>query len=64
METLLMRAELNILIFLLDPFGHPVLRHEIAQRYKTIQENDVMVTAGAQEALFVALKAMSDSVNE
>ena len=49
---------------ILDSLGHPVLRQEIAQRYRTMQQEDVLVTTGSQEAVYVVLKAMADAVKE
>jgi DNA-binding transcriptional MocR family regulator len=38
--------------------GHPLLRQEIASRYRTVDRDEVLVCSGAQEAIFVALGSM------
>src|SRR3954452_10480012 len=38
--------------------GHPLLRHEIASLYATIAADDVLVFAGAEEAIFCLANIM------
>ena len=38
--------------------GHPLLRREIASLYDTVQPDDVLTFAGAEEAIFLAMHAL------
>ncbi|HEY6220859.1 MAG TPA: aminotransferase class I/II-fold pyridoxal phosphate-dependent enzyme [Gemmatimonadaceae bacterium] len=41
--------------------GHPLLRAEIAKQYSGLDAEDILVFAGAEEAIFVAMHAALDS---
>ncbi len=40
-----------------EPAGHPLLRSEIARVYEDVDADDVLVTAGADEALFLLARS-------
>src|SRR5688572_14474389 len=39
-------------------FGAPALRREISMTYETVQPEDVLCFAGAQEAIYIAMKVL------
>jgi aspartate/methionine/tyrosine aminotransferase len=41
-----------------EPLGSPLLRHEIAQIYDTLEADDVIAVVGASEALFLLVSAL------
>jgi aspartate/methionine/tyrosine aminotransferase len=41
-----------------EPAGHPLLREEIARLYRGLKPEDVLVTSGAEEAIFLLTHAL------
>lgn len=39
-------------------YGHPILREEISQLYKAVEQDNIVVCAGAEEAIYVTLQVV------
>ena len=50
----------NLWLGYTQTWGHPELRTEIAKTYDTMKDENVLVFAGAEEAIYTAMKTMLD----